>query len=255
MPYVPLAVIKQKLAYTDCFIWVSHGIYTHTCKIEFDKEECQTVCAKIDDEVLRNGFVSLASIGVDLSLELNPMLSEVAIRDGLFRVYLADRMEKRGNIVSQKGTILNSATVFESYCRSHESLSLDELLEFEREINGALHSQSLFIAYETMIRANKDTFIADGKIQFDIDTIDEALARFMVGDVIPLKAITSFTTFPHIVGYPWNLFLLESYCRRFSERFSFHCLSVSSRNVGAIVKKMARFANYAEALATAVVSV
>jgi len=54
-------------------------------------------------------------------------------------------------------------------------------------------------------------------------------------------------------GYQWNLFLLESYCRRFSRAFKYQCLSVNSRSVGAIFRKAAGFADYTDVLAAAVV--
>ena len=52
--------------------------------------------------------------------------------------------------------------------------------------------------------------------------------------VAPIKVITSFTSFPY-VGRPWNLYLLESYVKRFSRRY---CIKGGSpartANVGVI---------------------
>lgn len=252
LPFVPVASIRQVLAQNSDFIWANTGVYTHVCKIEFDEAESREACMKIEEVVSEHGFASLASIDVWASIELNPELSETAVKNGLFQVYLAYRYEKRGNIITKKGTVLNSVAVFEEFCRSHDHLTLDELLNYEKEINGDVHSQSLFVAYDNMVRTDRDTFVADSEIQFDVDAADDALARFIHGDVIPLRAVTSFTSFPYIDGYSWNWFLLESYCRRFSQRFRFQCLSVSSRNVGAIFKKSAGFADYTEVLAAAV---
>lgn len=252
LTYVPISSIKHELAYNSAFIWVKTGVYTHVCKIEFDKVECCDACSRIEEEVTAHGFASLASINVLSSVELNPNLSETAIKNGLFQMHLAERFEKRGNIITKKGVVLNSVAVFENFCRSHDSLTLNELLDYEKEINGSVHSQSLFIAYDNMIRTNRNTFVTDSEVQFDVDATDDALARFILGDVIPLRAVTSFMSFPYIAGYPWNLFMLESYCRRFSKRFGFQCLSVSSRNVGAIFKKAVKFVDYAGVLAVAV---
>lgn len=252
LPYVPLDKIKQVLAQNSKFTWVEMGVYTHTSKIEIDFNELHTIERKIEAELSKHEYVSLASLDVSSSLELNPELSETAVRNGLFQVCLADRYEKRGNIITPKGIALNSVVVFEDYCLTHDRLTLDELFNFEKEINGSINSQSLFIAYETMVRVDKDTFVSDRKIFFDVEATDNALALFINAEVIPLRAVTSFTSFPYIDGYPWNLFLLESYCRRFSKQFKFQCLSVSSRNVGAIFRKSAVFADYTTVLATAV---
>jgi hypothetical protein len=252
LPYLPLDRIRQVLAQNSGFVWVSTGVYTHISKIQIDENERCVACDKIKEDVSNHGFASIASLDVSASLELNPDLSESAVKNGLFQVCLADKYEKRGNIVTSKGMVLNSVAVFEDFCRSHDRLTLDELLEFEQEINGGVHSQSLYVAYDNMVRTNRGTFVADNEIQFNVDAMDDALALFVNGDVIPLRAVTSFTSFPYIDGYPWNWFLLESYCRRFSKRFRFQCLSVNSRNVGAIFKKSAAFSDYISVMAKAV---
>jgi hypothetical protein len=252
LPYVPIASIRQVLAYNGDFIWVNTGVYAHVHKIEFDKAECREICSKIEETVSAHGFASLASMDICTSIELNPELSVTAIRNGLFQTYLSDRYDKRGNIVTMKGTALNSVAVFVDFCRSHDRLTLDELLNYEKEINGSIHSQSLFVAYDNMVRVDRRTFIADSEIQFDVDAMDDAIALFVHGNVISLQTVTSFTSFPYIDGYPWNWFLLESYCRRFSKRFKFQCLSVNSRNVGAIFRKSAGFDDYIDVMASVV---
>lgn len=252
LPYIPIAVIRQTLAQNSSFIWVSTGLYTHVGKIEFDDAERRDACAKIEDAVSRCDFATLNSINVRASLELNPDLSESAIKSGFFQVYLADRFEKHGNIVTQKGKALRAVTLFELYCRAQNRLTLDDLVAVEVAINGSNHRQSLLAAYNNMVRIDRDTFVGDGEIHFDIDAADAALDLFVQGNIIPLRMVTSFTSFPYMDGYTWNLFLLESYCRRFSKRYTFQCLSVNSNNVGAIFKKSANFADYTEALAFAV---
>ena len=252
LPYLPLEKIKQILAQNSEFIWVNTGLYTHISKIEIDEVERLTVERKIKAEITECGYVSLATFDVSASFERNPALSETAVKNGLFQICLADRYEKRGNIITSKGAVLNSVAVFKDYCLSRERLTLDELIELEKVINGRVNSQSLFVAYDTMIRIDKRTFVSDDEIRFDSEAVDAALGLFVRKDVIPLQAVTSFTSFPYINGYSWNLYLIESYCRRFSKRFMYQCLSVNSRNVGAIFKRSAGFTDYAEVLAAVV---
>ncbi|MEG6520867.1 hypothetical protein [Desulfotomaculum sp. 1211_IL3151] len=252
LSYVPLDKIKLVLAQNSDYIWVNTGTYTHTSKLKIDKVEQRIIERRIEEEIAERGYVSLASIDVSNNLELNPELSETAVKHGLFQVCFADRYEKRGKIITPKGTMLNSVVLLGDYCSTHDRLTLDELLEFEKEINGRVHGQSLFIAYDTMIRVNKDTFVGDSEITFDTEATDNALALFVNTDVIPLQSVTSFISFPCIDGYPWNWYLLESYCKRFSKLFMYQCLSVNSRNVGAIFRKSAGFIDYIDVLATAV---
>ena len=252
LPYAPLDKIKQVLAQNSYYIWVRKGVYTHTSKLEIDKDEQQAIGWKIEEEIADHGYISLTTIDVLDNLGLNPEMSETAVKNGLFQVCFADQYEKRGNIITSKGTSLDSVAVFKDYCLTHDRLTLDQLMRFEKEIYGRVHSRSLFVAYDTMIRTDKDTFVSDYKIRFDTDTIDNALDLFVHRDVIPLQAVTSFTSFPYIDGYKWNLYLLESYCKRFSKRFMYQCLSVNSMNVGAVFRRSAGFEDYLDVLATAI---
>jgi hypothetical protein len=252
LPYVLLDKIKQVLAQNSDFIWVSTGVYTHTSKLKIDQVEQLAIERRVKEEIAEHGYVSLAAIDVLNNLELNPELSQTAVKNGLFQVCFADRYEKRGNIITPKGVTLNSVAIFEDYCLRNNRLTLGELLEFEKEINGRVHSQSLFVAYDTMVRVDKDTFVGDSEISFDIKATDNAIASFVHTDVIPLQAVTSFTFFPYIDGYPWNWYLLESYCKRFSKQFMYQSLSVNSRNVGAIFRKSAGFTDYIDVLATTI---
>jgi hypothetical protein len=104
--------------------------------------------------------------------------------------------------------------------------------------------------YSVMVRADEDTYIAEKYVHFDVAGIDSTLDLFVTGEYLPLKSITTFAAFPHC-GQPWNLFLLESYCRRFSDRFRFEVLAVNSKNAGAIVRKSCRL-SYAQIMADAV---
>ena len=252
LPYIPLMSIRQALSRNSDFIWVTTGVYTHISKIDFDKKECCEACAKIEEIIKTDGFASLISIDIQKCIEQNPQLSEASVKNGFFQAYLASRYEKRGNIVSKNGTVLSANVVFEDFCLSRDKLTLDELLEFEKEINGNINNQSIYVAYNNVVRIDKDTFIADNLIKFDVNAIDKAIALFLKGDVIPITAVTSFISFPYIDGYQWNWFLLESYCRRFSKKFKFESLSAGNQNIGAIINQSAGFTSYADALAAAV---
>ena len=252
LPYVPLDKIKQVLAQNSNFIWVETGVYTHVNKIVFDFNEWRAARRATAEGISKYGYVTLALIDVPISLQSNPYLSETAVKNGLFQACLAELYEKRGSIITPKGKAMSSVDLLSNYCSAHDYLTVDQLLEFEREIYGRTHSQSLFIAYDKMVRVDKDKFVNDSIISFDIEATDRALSLFLTRDVIPLQAVTSFISFPHIEGYPWNWYLLESYCKRFSKLFMYQCLSVNSKNVGAIFRKSAGFADYIDVLAAAV---
>ena len=252
--FVPLANIRRILAQKNEFVRVSPGVYTHISWIEIDDKDSRNAYAKVEEAVFKRGFASLASLDVSASRELNHNLSETSVRNGLFQIFLSDRYEKHGSILTLKGATLNSAVLLKNFCLSHDRLMLKKIKMFEKEINGHTSIQSLSVACDVMVRVDKKNFVADRKIDFDIDTIDNAIELFFNNnnDFIPIQSVTSFTSFPYIEGFAWNLFLLESFCRRFSKRFALLSLLVNSRNAGAIIRKAAGFTDYIEVLAAAV---
>jgi hypothetical protein len=254
LPFIPLANIRQVLARNNEFVRVSPGVYTHISWIEVNDNDSRNAYAQVEEAVFKQGFASLASLDVSASLELNHNLSETSVRNGLFQIFLADRYEKHGSIVTLKGVPLNSANLLKNFCLSHDRLTLKNIKAFEKEINGRSSIQALSAACVAMVRVDKKNFVADRKISFDIDAIDNAVELFFNknNDFIPIQSVTSFTSFPYIDGLSWNLFLLESFCRRFSKRFTLLSLLVNSRNVGTIVKKAAGIIDYTEVLAAAV---
>lgn len=249
LPYVPKDRIRHVLAFNSEFIRVEKGVYTHVSKVEIDEREGGRAEERVLADIADHGFASLAAIDVSLSIELNPELSEAAIRKALFDRFLADRFDRRGNVITPKGTEMSSTAVLKHYCLSHDRLSLAEIQGFETEINGGVSHHSLSVAYDTMIRVDKETFVSDQEIQFDVDATDHALDLFVNADVVPLQQVTSFTSFPSLGRYRWNLYVLESYCRRFSRRFMYQSLSPNSRHVGAILRRSAGFTDYVDALA------
>lgn len=253
LPYAPLNKIQQTLSQNGDFIWVRTGVFTHIDKIEFDKDEADVVRNQLCSEVDERGYISISLLDVSGILERNPCLSESAIRWGLFLLYFKEDYQRRGNIITLKGVDLNLALILEDYCLTKDELIIDELLDFEKEITGSTTNQSLTVACDTMIRINKNTFVRDDKINFDKEAIDYALGLFVHADVIPIRAVTSFTAFPYVDGYQWNLYLLESYCRRFSQQFGCNWISVNSRNTGAIFCRSADFTNYIDILVSAVI--
>jgi len=123
------------------------------------------------------------------------------------------------------------------HCRTLDKCSLDDLLNFERELTGEVHRWiPMEAGNSVMVRIDKETYLADRYVRFDADKIDEAIELVVKGDHLPLKEFTTFGAFPYC-GQTWNLFLLESYCRRFSRKFRFDTPSVNSRNAGAVIRK------------------
>jgi len=250
LPYIPLDKIKYVLAQNGDFIWNATGVYTHVSKVDVTDEECVAITDYVEVACQRDGYVSLSDVPLEEIAERNYELSLTAIHNAVFEIVLSDKYDRRGKIITRKGDTLDALTIMKEYCRQLDKCSLQDLLDFERELTGESHRWiPMEAGYSVMVRADEDTYIAEKYVHFDVAGIDSALELLVTGEYLPLKSITTFAAFPHC-GQPWNLFLLESYCRRFSDRFRFEVLAVNSKNAGVIVRKSCRL-SYPEIMADA----
>lgn len=240
LPYIPLDKLKYALSHNSDFIWNAPGVYTRVGRVDVTDEECAAIAAFVEAACRTDGYVSLNDVPPGEIAARNHELTCTAIHNAVFGIVLADQYDRRGKIITRKGETLNALAIMKAHCRTLDTCTLQDLLDFERELTGELRR---WIAMEAgcsvMVRADKDRYIAEKYVHFDAAGIDGALDHFVTGEYLPLKSVTTFAAFPHC-GQPWNLFLLETYCRRFSERFRFEALTVNSKNAGAIVRKSCR---------------
>ena len=197
------------------------------------------------------GYASIARLPFGEIKERNYDLSVIAVHNAVFRICLSDKFDKSGKIITRKGDTLDALTIMKDYCRNIEKCSLDDLLNYVKELTGEVHHWiSMEAGYAVLVRIDKDTYVADKFVQFDAKAVDSAIELFIEGDYLPLKSFTTFGSFPDC-GHTWNLFLLESYCRRFSRKFRFDTVWVNSRNAGAVIRKSCRL-DYTEIMTDAV---
>jgi hypothetical protein len=140
----------------------------------------------------------------------------------------------------------------EQYCREALTVSFEDINSLEATLDpeGRTHSLCLIAGHNVMVRVSEDSFVAESAVDFDVDKTDDAIALYCHGNFIPLKGITDFSLFPY-AGYSWNLFLLESYVRKFSRVFRYDVRAVNSSNIGAVVRKSFQYNDYDDIIAHA----
>jgi hypothetical protein len=253
LPYIPLERIKYALGQNGDFIWSSVETFSHVSRIGITEEEQESIRAAAMRECNAHGYVSITDMPLGEIEERNYELSSTAVHNAVYRICLSDNFDKRGKIIIRKGDVFDALTIMKEYCRTVDKCSLADLLDYEKELTGEVHRWIPMEAGNTiLVRTDKDTYVADKFVRFDADLIDDAIELVVKGDYLPLKAFTTFGVFPDC-GQTWNLFLLESYCRRFSRKFRFDTPSVNSRNAGAIIRKDC-IMNYTEIMTDAVVT-
>jgi hypothetical protein len=250
LPYIPIERIKYEIGQNSGFVWNSAGTFTHVSKVEISDSEHAAVRETAERECAARGYVSVTGLPLDTIAACNGELSQTAVNDAVYKICLADRYAKRGKIITRKGNNTDALTIMREHCRSLDRCSLDDLLSFEADLTGECHRWiPMQAGYDVMVRTDENTFLAEHYFDFDIASIDNAIEHFVHGDYAVLRSVTTFAVFPYC-GQAWNLFLLESYVRRFSDKFRFETSSVNNKNVGCIVRKQSKM-NYDEIMTDA----
>ena len=253
LQYIPLDRIKNTLGQNGNFIWSSVETFSHISRVSITEEEREAIRKVATRKCNADGYVSITDLPFGEIKERNYELSITAVHNAVYYICLSDRFNKKGKTITRKGDVFDALTIMKEYCRTVDKCSFDDLLNIEKELTGMVRRKiSLEAGSAILVRIDKDTYVADRHVHFNVDKIDEVIEFFVKEGYLPLKSFTTFGAFPDC-GQEWNLFLLESYCRRFSRRFRFDAPSVNSRNAGVVIRKSCRL-NYMEIMTDAVVN-
>lgn len=237
MEYVPIEKIKYALANNNCFVWNSTETYTCEDKFVIDKNEEIEIQNFIKKNIEQNDYVLFDEMPLETVFDENYELSETAIFNLVYNRLLSTEYVKSNRAITKKGTEGSAMDLIEEYCKSRREVSIEELFN-QWELRTGTHRQAepLNIAYSSMVRVDKNRFVSDEQVTFNELGIDQVLDSMVLGEALGLKEITSFALFPDC-NFPWNLYLLESFCRRYSKTFKYMAVTTNSRNAGAIVRK------------------
>ncbi len=251
LPCLKIDTIRQTLNSAEYFR-VDTGTYTHIDNMDLPDGEGEKILVFVESKLQERDYITANELDLSKFESLNPHCSFAAIRDAVFYKFLSNGYEKSGQVITKKGCKLRVLDILEQYCREAETVSFDELNAFEATFDpeGRTHSQCLIAGHNTMVRVSSELFVADGNVDFDVEKIDDAIALYCHDNFIPLRRVTDFSLFPY-TGYQWNLFLLESYVRKFSRIFKYDVRAVNSANIGTIVRKSFDYNGYDDILAIA----
>lgn len=251
-PYLDIDAVKWTLSYSNAFVWSESETYALVEQIRFADTDIQYLQSVFFPSVEKTGFASLRMLTLADSCALNPDVSYYAVRDALYIRYASHDYSRNGLIVTKHGETKPSYEILCDFCRTLDSASLEQINEYGHDLIGNQPITILSAAVYSMIRIDQRHFVSDEKITFDVKAIDNAVDQFVCGKVIPLSSITSFTAFPDVDGCSWNLYLLDCFLRRYSERFSIDGGPAQTNIVGAIAPKTLHFESYDDRLAFAV---
>ncbi len=240
LSHIPEQKIKTILAVNSEFISNGRGEYFHESIASLSDDELDDISDiiqySIDEKQFIGGNELIESIKMKYPYiaEQNALLSDNGLRDAI-GYKLKSKFSFKGNIISSLGTELSMTEVFEDFCKSKDSFTLDELKKLKQELATVIYFEAV---YENSLRIGKDDFVSKKYAAFKIEETDAAIDRFCVDDYIPIKKVEQFSLFPD-AGFSWNSFLLEHYVAKYSPNYKLlHANYNESACVGGIVKKL-----------------
>ena len=263
--YIPLDAIKQVLGQQREFLWVAEGTYTHISCVNIDDEVKEKLRQEAQKLSQGKDFWSIKELPVDDVLAANYELETTtnsAIYDAVYAICLEADFDRKGDTLTRKqqeqhdhaqGKMAQKMSAIErmrAYCRSRDVCTVSEMRALANQFT---KNSVTFLraAMEVMIRLDEEYFVSDAHAHFDIAGTDEAISEIVTGDYLVLRDFVTFVHFP-VCGVEWNLFLLESYCRRFSRKFRFEAPQFNHSNVGIVIRRASSFRKYNDLLADAV---
>lgn len=251
LPFIPTEKITYHLSISDAFTWDSDDIYFNISRFVLSQNQRELLEQFIYDECTRHGFTAFPMLPLQDIQEENFQLSQYSIYKAIEVLVLKDKYAVSGKIITFSGASVSDIDLLISYCKGKDICTFDELEAYSRNLIGEANRQHIFQAlYDNMVRIDKDKFVSDNQVSFDIKQIDFALSQMISSPIVSLSNIVSFALFP-FCGYTWNSFLLESYCYRFSELYRYETLSFNDKNAGVIILRNLK-TNYKNILARVV---
>lgn len=237
LPFIPYEKVRFYLSQNQSFVWVSEGIYTRLDMINISDDEKEAIRNFATLEIERKGYVSLSELPLESVVEANYELSEYAILFGTFGICLNDKFSLHGRIVTEADAEFDALMLMKQFCNELNEITLDEAIAKVEEFTGVADRRIAYPAlYDSMIRVSEQLFVAQNRISFDVEKIDQQIDRFAKDGFIAIKEITTFALFPEC-GYTWNHYIMESYCYRFSSKYIYRTNLFNGRNAGAIIDK------------------
>lgn len=237
LPYIPIDKIRYALSYSKEFTWNSIETYARNDLFVISDEQVQKLVSVVEEKCAESGSVTFDELPIEDIAAENYDLSETALHEIVFS-YLPESFARNGRVISKASEQQHdTVAAIQLYCKSHETCTMTELQQIMQDVEGSIRYPVVIeAASAVMVRVSQDDFVTDDNVQFDVPSIDSILDSIVIGNGIGIKEVTTFGAFP-FCGYSWNHFVLESYCRRFSSKYRYACLTPNSQNAGAIIRK------------------
>lgn len=237
LPYIPIGNIWRVISGNDLFVLSSEGEYLFIDRFRITKDEEEDILDFVDEICEENGFASLCDVPLGSIEEENYELTQTAIYNAIYKKVLSGKYHLNGKILTKEKSELDAVMLLKQYIKDKDECTFDEVADKVVELTGGINRQYAFQAlYDDMVRVDKNRFVANRLVNFSIDEIDKVLAGFVTDNFCAIRDVTTFAMFP-LCGQNWNHYLLESFCYKYSRRYSLHVIHFNDKNAGIIAEK------------------
>lgn len=240
--YIPLGRIQTALTGSHSFLWVKAGTFALLSHVKIRQETKKAIQEEAAARMAKAGFLHITEISIEDIVADNYELetkSNSALYDAMYYLCLEEDYDRKGNGLTPKHKT-QKISVIEylcQYCLQQEVCSLSEVQEFAEQITPQTARMNAMKALSrTMVRIDLEQYVADKCVSFDVEKIDKVLDAVVTDMYLPLRSFVAFGSFP-ACGRAWNLFLLESYCRRFSKLFRFDVPAPNKKCAGTVIRR------------------
>lgn len=237
LPYIPIGNIWRVISGNDLFVLSSEGEYLFIDRFRITKDEEEDILDFVDEICGENGFASLCDVPLGSIEEENYELTQTAIYNAIYKKVLSGKYHLNGKILTKEKSELDAVMLLKQYIKDKDECTFDEVADKVVELTGGINRQYAFQAlYDDMVRVDKNRFVANRLVNFSIDEIDTVLAGFITDNFRAIRDVTTFAMFP-LCGQNWNHYLLESFCYKYSRKYSLHVIHFNDKNAGIIAEK------------------
>lgn len=237
LPYIPYANICRALSGSDDFVFSAEGEYLFIERFRITKDDENAILGYVDETYEENGFVSLSDIPIESVEEENYELPKFAIYNAVYKKILRDKYNLKGKILTKDQNDMGTVMLLKKYIKEKDKCTFDEVAYKVKELTGGINRQYAFQAlYDEMVRVDLNRFISTKSVDFKVDETDSAISEFITDGFCAIREITTFAMFP-LCNQSWNHYLLESFCYKYSKKYSLCIINFNDKNVGIIAEK------------------
>ena len=179
----------------------------------------------------------MADIPLGNIVEENYELTITGLHTAIYNRVLFDDFFLNGKILTKEKNGVNVVSLVKQFVADKDECTFEEAHSKVAELTGGQYRYMAYEAlYDSMVRVDESRYVHDKHVRFDVDAIDEVLSDIVSDGFIAIKEVTTFALFP-MCGQAWNHYLLESFCYRYSKKYTLHVVGFNDKNAGIIADR------------------